>query len=110
MESLTVPLTRLCVSTGRLGAIVGLNMTTGFRAHVPSCELGDPSYNLCAMEALHRIYAKALALSAGLQEESRAADLRQAFNSSWKAEMEVWRREWPHCSESAPLCMAEMSC
>ncbi|KAI5480086.1 Zn(2)-C6 fungal-type transcription factor [Pseudohyphozyma bogoriensis] len=75
----------LCVSTGRLGAIVGLNLVGGFRASVPVCPPSDPNYEISAMEALYRIYAKALVLSTGLRDEATTStdvDLRLAFNTS----------------------------
>lgn len=62
------------------------------------------------MGALNRVYAKALNLSAGLQEEAgRASDLRQAFLSSWQAEMEAWRHAWPHANRVMQI-MYQHSC
>lgn len=101
---------RLCVSTGRLGSIVGLNLTSGFQALSSACEPSDPTYNLRAMVALNRVYAKALNLSSGLQEEAgRALDLRLSFNSSWQAEMEGWRHAWPHVNRVMHI-MYQHSC
>ncbi|ORY89719.1 hypothetical protein BCR35DRAFT_300152, partial [Leucosporidium creatinivorum] len=94
----------LCVSTGRLGAVQGLNLVGGFRSHVPPVEVGSPNYDLCAMEDLNRIYAKALALSAGLKEEAAAPGggggegLREAFNASWSHDMEDWGKVWGGCN------------
>ncbi len=98
------------MSTGRLGSIVGLNLTSGFRTEISGCEPSDPTYNLCAMGALNRVYAKALNLSAGLQEEAGRADgLRQSFNSAWQADMEAWRHAWPHANRLMHI-MYQHSC
>ncbi|KAM0789549.1 hypothetical protein ACM66B_000361 [Microbotryomycetes sp. NB124-2] len=87
----------LCVSTGRLGAVRGLNLVNAFRVFVPRCEPTDPDYNLCAMEDLHKVYSKAIALSSGLREETTNDDgsLRESYNASWMNEMQQWRQTWP---------------
>ncbi|SCV69701.1 BQ2448_1095 [Microbotryum intermedium] len=96
--------TALCVSTGRLGAIQGPHLTMSFRSQVPSVEPNDPRYTVCAMEHLHHIYAKALALAWVLKDEATKGDqgsrLRDTFNESWRSEMKEWERRWPHASES----------
>jgi uncharacterized protein YukE len=60
----------------------------------------SPHYDLCAMEELHKIYAKAISLSAGLKEDASADDgsLREAFNGSWMQEMQDWTQRWPQPS------------
>ncbi|KAK4054167.1 hypothetical protein OIV83_001193 [Microbotryomycetes sp. JL201] len=87
----------LCVSTGRLGAVRGLNLVNAFRVWVPRCEPSNPEYNLCAMEDLHKVYTKAIALSSGLREETSNDDgsLRESYNASWQNEMQQWRQTWP---------------
>ncbi|SCZ89312.1 BZ3500_MvSof-1268-A1-R1_Chr9g10365 [Microbotryum saponariae] len=94
--------TALCVSTGRLGAIQGPHLTMSFRSQVPSVEANDPRYTVCAMEHLHHIYAKALALAWVLKDEATKGDqgsrLRDTFNESWKSEMKEWERRWPHAN------------
>lgn len=91
----------LCVSTGRLGSIQGLNLAGGFRSRIPECEPHDAEYHLSAMEDLNRIYAKALSLSAGLRAEDAGdgASLRDSFNASWGYDMQEWAQMWPACSE-----------
>lgn len=60
--TLTVLLTRsLSVSTGRLGALAGLNLTGGFRAVVTSKSPHDSEYHFAALEALYRIYVSSVA-------------------------------------------------
>lgn len=67
------------------------------------------------MEDLNRIYAKALALSAGLKEEAAAQGggggegLREAFNASWSHDMEDWIKQWSGCSEFSFLSFPSLS-
>ncbi|KAK4054379.1 hypothetical protein OIO90_003612 [Microbotryomycetes sp. JL221] len=91
----------LCVSTGRLGAVKGLNLVNGFRSFVPHCNPSDPQYDLCAMEDLHKIYAKAIALSSGLKEEGSGDDgtLRESYNAAWMNELHEWKRRWPSAGD-----------
>lgn len=127
---------RLCVSTGRLGAVQGLNLSdgqplalrqsffdaeltnssrprSGFRSHVPAhlrdrdiSRASTPHYDLLAMEELHKLYAKAISLSAGLKEEAAQTSgqnsggggddggLRESFNAAWGHDMREWEKEW----------------
>ncbi|ORY89319.1 hypothetical protein BCR35DRAFT_300448 [Leucosporidium creatinivorum] len=88
----------LCVLTGRFNSITGLNFIGGFRPDPTSLDPNDPNYNFLALEALHRIYAKALMLAAGLREESASSedssDLREAFNVSWAHNLDLWKEKW----------------
>ncbi|KAI5476108.1 Zn(2)-C6 fungal-type transcription factor [Pseudohyphozyma bogoriensis] len=83
------------VSTGRFAA---LNFTAGFRREIPICDPEDKNYSFLALEALNRIFAKALMLFAGLQDEATPSegnsDYRQAFTASWIQEMDEWEKRW----------------
>ncbi|GAA5885547.1 hypothetical protein JCM6882_007462 [Rhodosporidiobolus microsporus] len=92
------------VSTGRFEAMSGLNFKEGFRAQVPDVDPKDPLYNLTALEALHRIYAKSLMLAAGLREEmspspdSTNTDIRDAFMASYTPDLQAWQKRWTAAS------------
>lgn len=68
---------------------------------MPTVDSSDPEYNICAMEDLHKVYAKAIALSASLREEAPNDDgsLRESYNGSWMSDMQQWKSKWPHASE-----------
>ncbi|KAM0750372.1 hypothetical protein T439DRAFT_326339 [Meredithblackwellia eburnea MCA 4105] len=98
----------LCVSTGRLGAIVGLNLAGGFRACKPEQELSGSEYQLVALETLYKIYAKALTHSSALRGEMASVDAsddnpRQTFNLAWAQEMQEWSEAWPEANSHVLL-------
>lgn len=64
----------------------------------------DPLYNHRGNYILNRVLVKALFLFSGLQAEVEGedSDFRDAFNSSWKSDVEAWKEDWPHVSECSP--------
>ncbi|BGP13502.1 hypothetical protein JCM10213v2_001424 [Rhodosporidiobolus nylandii] len=54
-----------------------------------------PEYNHAANLQVNWILTRAIHLAAGLRQEDASAELREAFQSFWKPEMEAWRLRWP---------------
>ncbi|GAA5865185.1 hypothetical protein JCM8547_008306 [Rhodosporidiobolus lusitaniae] len=81
------------IATGRFEAISAINFFGGISNDFPD----NPA--LSAFAGLHRIYAKALMLVAGLREELAskvdAGEVRQSFIASWEEELSAWWKKWP---------------
>ncbi|GAA5905490.1 hypothetical protein JCM8208_004297 [Rhodotorula glutinis] len=87
----------LCVSTGRLGSVHTLPLSTPGAPLPTNLQPSDPYYDVAALVALNRIYAKAITHSNALQdhEEGHESRLRPEFQKAWQRDIFAWRAAWP---------------
>ncbi|BGP00354.1 Zn(2)-C6 fungal-type transcription factor [Rhodotorula toruloides] len=88
----------LCVSTGRLGSVSGLSVSTPGAPLPKDMRPEDPDYNVAALVSLNRIYAKAITHSNSLQdsEEGHDSRLRPEFQKAWQRDLTEWMGRWRH--------------
>ncbi|GAA5824893.1 hypothetical protein JCM3770_005091, partial [Rhodotorula araucariae] len=87
----------LCVSTGRLGSVHTLSISTPGAPLPTNLGPSDPYYDVAALVALNRIYAKGITHSNALQdlEEGHESRLRPEFQKAWQRDMSAWSAAWP---------------
>ncbi|BGP40977.1 hypothetical protein JCM10450v2_004982 [Rhodotorula kratochvilovae] len=87
----------LCVSTGRLGSVHTLSISTPGAPLPTNLTPSDPYYDVAALVALNRIYAKGITHSNALQdlEEGHESRLRPEFQKAWQRDMAAWTAAWP---------------
>ncbi|GJN91304.1 hypothetical protein Rhopal_004323-T1 [Rhodotorula paludigena] len=88
----------LCVSTGRVGSVHTLSLSTPGEPIPQNLDKDHPCYNMAALVALNKIYSKAIAHSNSLQDEKEGHESRHrpAFQKAWSSDITAWRNAWPH--------------